>query len=207
MIPLGASLCAGQRARPFFAARAEMVLKLLGLTLHLQELWLGQLLMPARIQPRGATHFLMAYFSRPLTAGPLRCPTPAGRGERAPRVWPGQRSSGRGSKGGAGAQWVRGRSSTARLHAAAACSWAGESATGAARDTRGTGRRDTRPLNSDRPGPAGAGARGLAGRGKRATRVAGDGPTGSAAGARKVATLAPPIEAATADPAGTLTRP
>ena len=56
LVPLGGRLCAGMRARPFFAARADMALQLQGLALHLQEAWLHRLRTPARIRPGGGRH-------------------------------------------------------------------------------------------------------------------------------------------------------
>ena len=74
LVPLGGRLCAGLRARPFFAARADMALQLQGLALHLQEAWLQRLRTPARIRPGGATRFLMTYFPRPPGGGPALLP-------------------------------------------------------------------------------------------------------------------------------------
>ena len=56
LVPLGGRLCAGLRARPFFAASADMALQLQGLALHLQEAWLHRLRTPARIRPGGGRH-------------------------------------------------------------------------------------------------------------------------------------------------------
>ena len=53
LVSLGGRLCAGPRARPFSAARADMALQLQGLALHLQEAWLHRLRTPARIRPGG----------------------------------------------------------------------------------------------------------------------------------------------------------
>ena len=74
LVPLGGRLCAGLRARPFFAARADMALQLQGLALHLQQAWLHRLVTPARIRLGGATRFLMTYFPRPLGGGPSLFP-------------------------------------------------------------------------------------------------------------------------------------
>ena len=74
LVPLGGRLCAGQRARPFFAARVDMALQLQGLALHLQEAWLQRLRTPARIRAGGATRFLMTYFPRPPGGGPALLP-------------------------------------------------------------------------------------------------------------------------------------
>ena len=75
LIPLGGCLCAELRARPFFAARAEMALQQQGSALHLHEAWLHRLRMLARIRPGGGGgRFLMTYFPRPPGGGPALLP-------------------------------------------------------------------------------------------------------------------------------------
>ena len=133
LIPLGGRLCAGLRARLFFAARADMVLQLQGLALHLQDAWLHRLRTLARIRPRtlarirpgGATRFLVAYFPCPLDGGlallpyarqPRRVHAPgvARAKERRPR----RQGEGR-------SMWEPGAHSTTRHCAIATCSWLG----------------------------------------------------------------------------------
>ena len=53
LVPLGGPLCAGLRAQPFFAARADMALQLQGLAPHVPEAWLHRLRTPAGIPPGG----------------------------------------------------------------------------------------------------------------------------------------------------------
>ena len=86
LVPLGGRLCAGLRARPFFAARADISLQLQGLALHLQEAWLHRLRMPARIRPRGGggdtlPHDLFPpHPGRGASTAPPRSPPAAGAG-------------------------------------------------------------------------------------------------------------------------------
>ena len=201
LVPLGGRLCAGLRARPFFAARADMALQLQGLALHLQEAWLQRLRTPARIRPGGATRFLMTYFPRPPGGGPALLPyARRPRREHVPGVArveeqrPRQQGEGRGSVGARCAQ--HGSPSCRRclqLGGARGAHGAGAGAPPAATGTR----------------PAGDGTGGPPGGGKSALGMAGAGQTGvrSAASAREALAARPEVGTAAAGPAGALARP
>ena len=60
LIPLGGRLCAGLRARLFIAARADMVLQLQGLALHLQDVSLHRLRTLARMGSDALPHGLFS---------------------------------------------------------------------------------------------------------------------------------------------------
>ena len=107
-LPLGGRLCAGLRARPYFAAREEMALQLPHLAAHCQDMWLKRLRVPARLWPAGGERFLMDHFPRPpegeqallLNAGCLRCAPAQGVPLAAPPVHRGL-GQGRGTVGAA----------------------------------------------------------------------------------------------------------
>ena len=202
-------LCAGLRARPFFAARARMTLQLQGLALHLHEALLHRLRTLARMRPGGGTRFLMTHFPQLPRGGPALLPyAHRPRREHVPGV-AGAEESALGGKARAEGWWGPGARNMARPRAAAACSWAGESAGVAAQGTRDTRHRDGHPHPATTgPRPASAGTSGPPGGGKRALGMAGAGQTGvrSAASAREALTARPEAGAA-ASPAGTLARP
>ena len=121
----------------------------------------------------GAARFLMTYFLRPPG---LHCfPMLAGRSGSTPRGL--QKSNARGGRGRAEGCWAPGVRHTARLCAAAACSWARESANAAARGTRAQGAWTAPPAPSAATGhrPAGASTGGLPGGSKPALGIAGAG--------------------------------
>ena len=137
LVPLGGRLCAGLRARPFFAGRADMALQLQGLALHLHEAWLHRSRQPA--SGRGGRHASSCPISPAPREGGQHCsPTLAGRGGSTSRGSPGWKSSARGGRARAEGRWGPGARNMARPRADAA-----------ARGTRGTRRRDRRRPRSD----------------------------------------------------------
>ena len=68
-LPLGSRVCAGLLARPFFAARHEVMLQLMRLATHYRDSWVRRLRAPARMRPPLGDRFLMNYFPRPLEGG------------------------------------------------------------------------------------------------------------------------------------------
>ena len=69
LLPLGGRVCAGLSARPFFAARHEVMLQLMRLATHCRDSWVRRLSAPARMRPPLGDRFLMDYFPRPLERG------------------------------------------------------------------------------------------------------------------------------------------
>ena len=66
LLPLGGRVCAGLSARPYFAARHEVMLQLMRLATHCRDSWARRLRAPARMRPQHGDRFLMDYFPRPL---------------------------------------------------------------------------------------------------------------------------------------------
>ena len=83
LLPLGSRVCTGLSARPFFAARHEVMLQLMCLATHCRDSWVRRLRAPARMRPPLGDRFLMDYFPRPLDGGPPLLPY-ARRPPRAP---------------------------------------------------------------------------------------------------------------------------
>ena len=83
LLPLGGCVCGGLSARPFFAARHEVMLQLMRLATHCQDSWVRRLRAPARMRPPLGDRFLMDYFPRPLESPPPLLPY-ARRPPRAP---------------------------------------------------------------------------------------------------------------------------
>ena len=83
LLPLGGRVCAGLSARPYFAARHEVMLQLMRLAAHCRDSWARRLRTPARMRPQHSDRFLMDYFPRPLEGGPHLLPY-ARRPPRAP---------------------------------------------------------------------------------------------------------------------------
>ena len=130
IVPLGGRLCAGARARPFFAAKADMILQFQGLALHLQGAWLHRLRTPARIGRRGGgggRHVSSWPIPpAPQGGGPDCSPTLAGSGRSTSRGSPGRKRSARGGRARAEGRWGPAARNMARPRAPAACSWVGE---------------------------------------------------------------------------------
>ena len=95
LLPLGGRVCVGLSARPFFAARHEVMLRLMRLATHCLDLWVRRLRQPARMRPPG-NRFLMDYYPHPLEGAP---PPPSRRMPEGPAAQP---PAGRG-------QWHLGR--------------------------------------------------------------------------------------------------
>ena len=83
LLPLGGRVCAGLSARPFFAARHEVMLQLMRLATHCRDSWVRRLRAPARMRPPLGDRLFMDYFPRPLEGGPPLLPY-ARRPPRAP---------------------------------------------------------------------------------------------------------------------------
>ena len=66
LLPVGGRVCAGLSARPFFAARHDVMLQLMRLATHCRDSWVRRLRAPARMRPPLGDRFLMDYFPRPL---------------------------------------------------------------------------------------------------------------------------------------------
>ena len=66
LLPLGGRVCTGLSARPFFAARHEVMLQLMRLVTHCRDTWVRRLRASARMQPPLGDRFLMDYYPRPL---------------------------------------------------------------------------------------------------------------------------------------------
>ena len=79
----GRGVCAGLSARPFFAARHEVMLQLMRLAAHCRDSRARRLRTPARMRPQHSDRFLMDYFPHPLEGGPPLLPY-ARRPPRAP---------------------------------------------------------------------------------------------------------------------------
>ena len=76
-------MCAGLSARPFFAARHDVMLQLMRLAMHCRDSWVRRLRAPARMRTLLGDRFLMDYFPRPHEGGPPLLPY-ARRPPRAP---------------------------------------------------------------------------------------------------------------------------
>ena len=76
-------MCAGLSARPFFAARHEVMLQLMRLATHCRDSQVRRLWAPARMRPSLGDCFLMNDYPRPLEGG-LHLVPYAGRPPRAP---------------------------------------------------------------------------------------------------------------------------
>ena len=83
LLPLGGRVCAGLSARPYFAARHEVMLQLMRLAAHCRDSWARRLRAPARMRPQHGDRFLMDYFPRPPDGPPPLLPY-ARRPPRAP---------------------------------------------------------------------------------------------------------------------------
>ena len=83
LLPLGGRVCAGLSARPYFAARHEVMLQLMRLATHCRDSWVWRLRASTRMRPLIGDRFLMDYFPRPLEGGPPLLPY-ARRPPRAP---------------------------------------------------------------------------------------------------------------------------
>ena len=59
LLPLGGRVCAGLSARPYFAARHEVMLQLMRLAAHCRDSWARRLRAPARMRPQHGDRFLM----------------------------------------------------------------------------------------------------------------------------------------------------
>ena len=51
LLPLGGRMCTGLSARPYFAARHEVMLQLMRLAAHCRDSWVRRLRAPARMRP------------------------------------------------------------------------------------------------------------------------------------------------------------
>ena len=74
LLPLAGRVCAGLSARPFFAARHEVMLQLMRLATHCRDSWVRRLRAPARMRLPLGDRFLVDYFPRPLEGGPPLLP-------------------------------------------------------------------------------------------------------------------------------------
>ena len=74
LLPLGGLVCVGLSARPYFAARHEVMLQLMRLAAHCRDSWARRQRAPARMRPEHSDRFLMDYFPRPLEGGPPLLP-------------------------------------------------------------------------------------------------------------------------------------
>ena len=83
LLPLGGRMCASLSARPFFAARHEVMLQLMRLATHCRVSWVRRLWAPARMRPPLSDRFLMDYYPRPL-----KPPPPPAICQEAPRAPP-----------------------------------------------------------------------------------------------------------------------
>ena len=197
-------MCAGLRARPFFAARVDMALQLQGLALHLQEAWLHCLRTPARIRPGGGDTLPHDLFPPPPRRGastaPLRSPAAAG---ARPGVRPIRRAAPAAARRlqsvGGGPMHATWLALVPRLPAAGLGNQ--PVLPRGAQGTHGAGTCAPPPppaVTATRPASAGTG--GPPGGGKRALGMAGAGQTGvrSAAGAREALTARPEARAAAA---------
>ena len=89
LLHLGGRVCAGLSARPYFAARHEVMLQLMRPEAHCCDSWARRMRAPGRMRPQHSDRFLMDYFPRPLEPPPPPpasvCPAaPAGSGPRRP---------------------------------------------------------------------------------------------------------------------------
>ena len=69
LLPLGGRMCAGLSARPYFAARHEVLQLLLRLADHCRNARVRRLRAPARMRPAVGDRFFMDYFPRPPEGG------------------------------------------------------------------------------------------------------------------------------------------
>ena len=74
LLPMWGRVCAGLSARPYFAARREVMLQLLCLAMHCRDSWVRRLRALARMWPLLSGRFLMDYFPRPPDGGPPLLP-------------------------------------------------------------------------------------------------------------------------------------
>ena len=97
LLPLGGRMCAGLSARPFFAARHEVMLQLMRLATHCRDSWVRRLRAPARMQPpmpagtsvsTDSTGALPVPRDPPLLPPPPRRAAPPTAGGRAAGVAP-----------------------------------------------------------------------------------------------------------------------
>ena len=86
LLPLWGRVCAGLSARPFFAARHEVMLQLMRLATQCRDSRVQRLRAPARMRPPLSDRFLMDYFPRPLEGGGGGALLPCAR--RPPRASP-----------------------------------------------------------------------------------------------------------------------
>ena len=88
LLPLGGRKCAGLSARPYFAARHEVMLQLMRLAAHCRDSWVRRVRAPARMRPLLSDCFPMDSFPRPLKGGASSAPVcpeaPAGAGPQRP---------------------------------------------------------------------------------------------------------------------------
>ena len=67
-------MCAGPSARPFFAARHEVMLPLMRLATHCRDLSVRRLRAPSRMRSPLGDFFLVDCYPRPLEGGPPLLP-------------------------------------------------------------------------------------------------------------------------------------
>ena len=206
LIPLGGRLCAGLRARPFFAARVDMALQLQlqGLALHLQEAWLHRLRTPARIRPGGGGDTLPHdLFLPPPKRGActalLRSPAAAGArcgGRPSRRAAPA--AAGRGQRVGGCPVYATWPALVPPLPAAGLGNQPVLPRGARGTQGAGTGAPPPPPPAATGPVPAGAGTGGPPGRGKRALGMDGAGQPNvhNVAGAKGARTARPKWRAA-----------
>ena len=121
-------VCAGLSARPFFAARHEVMLQLMRLATHCRDSWVRRLRAPARMRPPLGDRFQMDYFPSPLEGGPPLLPY----ARRPPRAPP------RSVPLAAVAHRARSAWSMGRRRAPRAEAWAGALAAAAGQATKAT---------------------------------------------------------------------
>ena len=143
LLPLGGRVCAGLSARPFFAARHEVMLQLIRLATHCRD---------PRMRPPLGDRFLMDYFPCPLEGGAPLLPYARPRGRR-PEASPSQLHSAAARRGRAAAHRVRSAWSMGRRLAPVAEAWAGASAAAAGHATTATpAPRRAHAVQESRPG-------------------------------------------------------
>ena len=131
LLPLGGRVCAGLSARPYFAARHEVMLQLMRLATHCRDSWVRRLRAPACMRPPLSDRFLMDYF-------PLCSRMPGGPCGRPPAASHSRHHSAAALRGRAAARRARFAWSMGRLHAPGARAWAGASAAATGRATKAT---------------------------------------------------------------------
>ena len=144
---------AGLSARPFSAARHEVMLRLMRPATHYRDSWVRRLRAPARMRPPLGDRFLMDYYPRPLQGGPPLLPY----ARRPHGCHPGASHSPPRSaatlQGRVVALTARSAWNMGRHHAPGAKAWAGASAATAGRATKGTlTPRQARAVRGSRPG-------------------------------------------------------